>query len=560
MFLNRGIDLYEIEHYLNTTENDILDPMLLDNITEGAKMLISHISQNNKIFIQIDCDADGYTSAATLINYLYCLFPAFVQNNISYRVHSGKEHGVIVDTVPEDTKLVILPDAGSNQYDEHAQLKEKGIDVLVLDHHETEQESPNACIINNQLCQYPNKSLSGVGVVFKFCSYLDILLNTNYASNYIDLVALGLISDVMDLRSFETAYLVKQGLAQIRNPYFKTMVDKQSFVMKDIVTPIGVAFYVTPYINATIRMGSEQEKLTLFESMLDFKGYTLVPSTKRGCAGQTEILAEQACRNCTNIKNKQTIARDTSLEIIEQIIEDKQLLKNKILAIKLSKDLNINSTLTGLIANQLMGKYQRPVLLLRETKENDKIFWSGSARGYDKSSFKNFKDFVQKSNLTQFAEGHQNAFGTSIADDDFYQFIDYSNNELAQFDFSPSYRVDFIYSADNIISKDILDISDLNNIWGQGIEEPLIAIENIKITKDNISLMGKGTLKITLPNGISLIKFRSSNEEYEQLYSELGCVNINVIGRCNKNIWNGIISPQVLITDYEIIGKTEYYF
>ena len=68
------------------------------------------------------------------------------------------------------------------------------------------------------------------------------------------------------------------------------------------------------------------------------------------------------------------------------------------------------------------------------------------------------------------------------------------------------------------------------------------------------------TLKITLPNGMSLIKFRSSKEEYESLCSELGCVTINIVGKCERNIWNGIVSPQIIIEDYEIVGKTAYYF
>lgn len=77
-------------------------------------MLIQHLAQNDKIFIQVDSDVDGYTSAAILINYLYMIAPNVVQNNISYRMHEGKQHGIILDTIPEDVKLVIVPDAGSN--------------------------------------------------------------------------------------------------------------------------------------------------------------------------------------------------------------------------------------------------------------------------------------------------------------------------------------------------------------------------------------------------------------------------------------------------------------
>ena len=108
---NRGIPLNEINHYLNTTDGDILSPSLITNMKEGAAMLVRHIYQNDKVFIQVDSDCDGYTSAAALINYLNCLFPSFTQNNIIYRIHKGKEHGLIPDTIPTDVKLVIAPDS-----------------------------------------------------------------------------------------------------------------------------------------------------------------------------------------------------------------------------------------------------------------------------------------------------------------------------------------------------------------------------------------------------------------------------------------------------------------
>jgi hypothetical protein len=68
------------------------------------------------------------------------------------------------------------------------------------------------------------------------------------------------------------------------------------------------------------------------------------------------------------------------------------------------------------------------------------------------------------------------------------------------------------------------------------------------------------TLKITLSNGTSLIKFKSSQEEYEKFQNGMGCITINIVGRCERNVWNGRVSPQIMIEDYEIIGKQEYYF
>ena len=493
------------------------------------------------------------------------MFPAYVRNKLTYRLHEDKNHGIILDTIPEDVKLVIIPDAGSNQYEEHAALAARGIDVLVLDHHEAEYESPHACIINNQICDYPNKALSGVGIVFKFCSYIDQLLNTNHADKFRDLVALGMIADMVSLREFETRHLVVSGLSQIRNPYFKRMVEVQSYSLKDEITPFGIAFYIAPYVNATVRVGDKNEKLMLFESMLDYQGYQLVPSTKRGCKGQTETKVEQACRNCTNIKNRQTKARDASLETIEQIIEENNLLENKILAIKLKPEMALDKNLTGLVANQLMAKYQRPVLILNKCINNEtkEISWEGSGRGYDKSKLDDFRSFLNNSNLVMYAEGHASAFGSGVLDVNFKKLIQYTNEQLKDYDFAPSYKVDYIFKYDDMNVSDILDIASLNSVWGQGVEEALVAIERIKVNKDNIRLMSADknpTLKITLPNGISVIKFRSSKEEYEALCSELGCVTINIVGKCERNIWNGIVSPQILVEDYEIVGKTEYYF
>ena len=563
VLVNRGIPYDQINHYLNTTDNDILDPRLIPHLDEGAKMLIKHISQNDKVLIQVDSDCDGYTSAALLMNYLYCLFPSFVNNNISYRVHMGKQHGIIPDTIPEDVKLVIAPDSSSNDYEAHEYLNLSGVDVLVIDHHEADHISEYACIINNQLCDYPTKSLSGVAMVWPFCCYIDMLSKTDHAQKFLDLLALGLVADMMDVRDFETRRLIDKGLQQIRNPYFRGAIDKDQFHFTNEITPIGVAFYIAPLINATTRVGTQEEKLMLFESMLDFRGYELVPSTKRGCKGQAETRVEQACRNCTNIKSRQTKIRDNSLEKIEQIIANQNLLSNKILIVQLD-DLITDRNLTGLIANQLMSEYQRPVLILNKIENEDgTITWEGSGRGYDKSRLKDFRGFLENNKYVMYAEGHANAFGIGIRDEDISAFIASTNSALDGFDFTPIYNVDFIYKSDELTPDEVIDIAGMKSLWGQGVEEAEIAVEGIKVHKDNIRILSPDknpTLKIMLPNGINFMKFRSSEEEYNKLYSELGYVTINIVGECERNIWNNKISPQVMIKDYEIVDRANYYF
>ena len=94
---NRGIKLENIKHYLETTDKDILNPLLIDNMLPGFKMIAKHIAENHIIVIWVDSDCDGYTSAAELVNYLHNLFPGFVENNIIFIFHPGKEHGIIAD-------------------------------------------------------------------------------------------------------------------------------------------------------------------------------------------------------------------------------------------------------------------------------------------------------------------------------------------------------------------------------------------------------------------------------------------------------------------------------
>ena len=569
VLLNRGIQ--DVQHYLNTDDTDILSPLDLDNIKEGAKLLVSHIAQKSKVLIQVDSDYDGYASSAILINYLNNLFPAFVQNNISYRMHTGKQHGIVLETIPEDVKLVIAPDSASSDYEQHEELAKRGVDVLVIDHHEAPEVSKYACVINNQLCNYANKALCGAAVVHKFCSYLDTLMGTDYAANYTDLVASALVADMMDLRTFETKHLVQQGLKNVVNPYFKGMTIKNDYSLGGKVTPFGVAFYIAPYVNAVTRSGTMEEKIVLFESMLEFKAFEMIPSTKRGCKGQFETRVEQACRNCANIKNRQTKTRDASLEIIEQLIEEQNLLDNKILLIKLGEAQR--TTLGGLIANQLMSIYQRPVLILSETKHeildeqgkvvDTEIWWEGSGRGPNLPGLEDCKAFYESSGLIEYGQGHANAFGVGIRDVKIDKFLNWCNNALKDFDFTPNYKVDFIIDAKKLSESkcDLYNLTDYEDIWGQEVEQPKIAVSDLVITKDNIQLMKGTTLKIMTSGepDISFIKFKVTEQEFEILSpSDLGCVTIDVIGVCERNSYND--KPQIIIKDYIIKDRQDYYF
>lgn len=564
VLVNRKIPYNETHHYMNTSDADISDPTAFgDCIEKGAKMLVSNIQQESNTLVICDCDCDGFTAAALLINYLNDSFPSFVQNNLKWYVHEGKQHGLsdCMDYINQkDFKFIIVPDAGSNDYELHKELKDRGIDILVMDHHEAEYVSEDACVINNQLSDYPNKELSGVGVTWQFCRYLDRLLGTSYADYYIDLVALGNTGDMMSLTSIETKHLINKGFLpeNIHNPYIYEMWQKNKFKLGEHITSIDAAFYIVPMINAVQRSGSIEEKELLFKSMLKSDAFKMIPSNKRGHKpGEEERLVDQAVRMSTNVKNRQTRTQDAGMELLEKKIEKEGLLKHKVLLFTL-KDGQVDRNIAGLIANKLAAKYQRPCCVITETDNN----YQGSARGYETSGLTNFKDICEESGV-EWAQGHQNAFGVCIAADKLESFIDNTDRALADMSSEPVYYVDYIYTGGDVNPQDILTIGGLKELWGKDFNEAMVAIKDLKVSKDMVQIYRKSsnTLKITLPNKVNIMKFNATDEECEMLENQTGAyVQMDVVGTCHINEFFGNVTPQIFMEEYEITGSGKYLF
>lgn len=216
-----------------------------------------------------------------------------------------------------------------------------------------------------------------------------------------------------------------------------------------------------PLVNAITRIGSVEEKLLLFESMLEYKAYEKIASTKRGCVGQFESRVQQSVRTCKNVKSRQDRARDSLFDTIVKKIDDENLLQNKILAIKVDEDSPMNKNITGLVANKLMSKYQRPVMLLNHNED----VWMGSGRNRPIEELPSLQDFLIKSNLVNFAEGHDNACGISVSENNFEELIQYSNDKLKGVEFIIKHDVDLIYPADSPqINSDIYSLAELKHV------------------------------------------------------------------------------------------------
>ena len=168
---NRGIDDYYT--YLDLDESVVIPYQKLDNIENAVDLFMNHFNNKNKIGVLVDEDPDGFCSASMMYLYIKRMDENYP---VEYILHKrAKAHGLSDDVIiPNDIKLLIIPDAGTNDCKECKELSEQGVDILILDHHEKEEDNPYALIVNNQMSNsYPNKCLCGAGVVYRFLQALD---------------------------------------------------------------------------------------------------------------------------------------------------------------------------------------------------------------------------------------------------------------------------------------------------------------------------------------------------------------------------------------------------
>lgn len=125
----------------------------------------------------------------------------------------------------------------------------------------------------------------------------------------------------------------------------------------------------------------------------------------------------------------------------------------------------------------------------------------------------------------------------------------------------PVYSVDYIYENKNVNSQHILEIGMLEDLWGKDMDEPYVAIKGLKLTKDMVEIYERrtNTIKIKLPNGVSIMKFLATDEEC-RLFNPDGFIELDIIARCDINEWNGNRYPQLLIEDYEVVDSCKYFF
>ena len=542
------------------------------HMEEALDLLWKHLDNEfSHIHLIFDVDVDGLTSGA-----LYYLWhkERYPHIPITFDCNEGKRHGLnfdIVERIPKETTLLIIPDSSSSDVIFHEELYSAGYDILILDHHEFDTMQPTSAVIVNCMDgKYPNTNLTGVGVVYKFLEQyeLDLAHDLKHLDSLLPLVTLGQLADLADVRNLETRGLCLQGLEDFaeNNLLLKAIVEEQEYSMKGECNFTTISWYVAPLMNAIFRQGTLEDRIDLFKAICNFEEervYTPQRKTKDNPNKEpiVESLQKNIIRRAKSIKSHQDNEVKKEVKEIQSMVDE----TDKVIIVDITGIVSPGHS--GLIANRLAHQYKRPVILV-----NDK---GGSGRGYDEHPIENFNEWISQSGLIE-CSGHGNAFGITFTREQIPQLKEWCNEQLQDIDTEPVWHVDFEFDISKLKESHVKRVGQFNSSWGGfGMEEPLFAITGIQIETGDIQRLGaKATMmKFTTEiNGqeISFIRPFTGDEVYKEFICENAKrrgisrdsvgnkkIEVTLIGKFKINEFAGKQFAQVEIVEFDTKVATQ---
>lgn len=510
---------------------------------------------------------DGYTSSSILINYLYEIEPEYTTSHVHFIHHAGKQHGLadVYDSILSmQPDLVVVPDGGSNDVEQMQGLAAQGIRTLILDHHPISVDPLDdsfSLVLNVQASDYPNKSLTGAGVVWQFCRAMDELYPRECgprADKFIDLCALGNCGDMASYLEPEIRAIINIGFSNVKNPLLHEMIKAHAYTIdkRGGLNYLSAAFGIVPFVNAICRSGTMEEKEMFFQGMLTSRAFDKVESSKRGESGKLVYRYQEAVVVADRVKRRQTGLENDAMDIINSRIQEQHLDDNAIIVVKCEPN-EIEANIVGLAANRVQSKYQHPAIVLRRTRQvgDTEDVYRGSIRNYSHCEITNMRSLCESTGIPLYVQGHESAAGIAIAASKVDDFIAATNKLYEGVDFTPTYWVDYIWSPRQLAADTILEIANLT-IYGQEMPESMVAVESVPLSESNVTILGlakgKPTIKVEC-NGVEMMLFGTTEEEYQRFIEPN--MRLTAVCTCSKNTWNGVTRPQLIIQDYELTQK-----
>ena len=541
----RNIKVDDVNLFLNPKIKNLLpNPFILKDMEKAVSRTVESIQKKNKIGIFGDYDVDGATSSALLGNFFKS-----INQDVEIYIPDRKTEGYgpskkgFEKLIRNESKLIFTVDCGTLSFEAINYSKTKNVDVLVLDHHQSELELPDAhSIVNpNRFDDNSNlKYLCAAGVCFMFLVALnkklrdlkwfkDNNINEPNLLNYLDLVSLGTVCDVVPLVGLNRAF-VKQGLEIFKkktNLGIKTL--KNICGIESNINTYHLGYILGPRINAGGRVGK--------------------------CSHGANLLLSDNSKEIFKIASE-----------LELFNKERKILENNMLN-KIEKNIQINQNeptivlsghnwhggIIGIIASRLKEKYNKPTIII--SVEN----------GLGRASARSVLGFdigaliikAHQKNIIKKGGGHKMAGGFSLQEEKISEFKDFINLEFSKIEKKINRTNNLFY--DSKISPSALNenfYSEINLLspFGSGNPEPRFVIESLELLKS--SIVGEKHIKtiFTAPDGsvVKCVTFNAIKTDLETYLLRKDRKKINILGKLSLNEWKGQRKVEFIIDDISV--------
>jgi single-stranded-DNA-specific exonuclease len=533
----RGITTFDqAKTFFRPADTNIYDPFLMKDMDAASVRLASAIRGQQKVLVYGDYDVDG-TTATSLVYLFLKQFGLETAYFIPHRFKDG--YGISIEGIEKavelNADLIVSVDCGITAVEEAAYAKQKGIDLIICDHHNAGDVIPDAVAVLDPKrpgCSYPFDGLSGAGVAWKLiqATLSQLGLPDSNAGQYLDLVAISIASDIVPLID-ENRVLMRKGLQLLNESPrtgIKALADLINLEIGSISTS-QIVFSLGPRINAAGRMGDAGIAVELL------------------IAGNEETAANKAKELESINKKRRSTDSDTMKEAIAMVENSVNL--EKCSALVLHSD-EWHLGVIGIVASRIVDLYCRPTIMLSTVDGQIK----GSAR-----SIKGFNiyDALRSCEdlLIQFG-GHEFAAGLTMEHENLEAFRKrlqkVASADLCDEDFKPELRVD----AELDLSKvDLKFWKILNQFEPYGPQNlrPIFVSRGLRVV-GTPTVVGNGHLKMKVSQNDSdafdAIGFNM--HEYLPRIRESNGKGIDIAYVLEENNWNRKKSLQIRMKDIAV--------
>lgn len=531
LLLQRKIETYEqAKKFFNPSLKDLHNPFEMKDMDKAVQRILQAIENQENILIYGDYDVDGTTAVS-----LFYLFLSDLYNNVTYYLPDRYKEGYGVSfqginyASDNNISLIITLDCGIKAIDKVDYAKEKGIDVIVCDHHTPSSELPKAVAILNpkqKECSYPYDELCGCGIAFKLAQAINIVLERpeSFVFKYLDLVAIAIAADIVPVTG-ENRILLAQGLSLI-NEKPSIPVRKLLQIAKQPYTTTDLVFVVAPRINAAGRIAHANLVIELLTQKQE-----------------KEIISKAYEIEYLNDKRKR-LDEEITQEALVQIIENQE--ENKKTTVVFQPFWH--KGVIGIVASRLIENYYRPTLVF--TKNEDKLV--ASARSVSGFNIYNALEACQEY-LEQFG-GHKYAAGLTIKEENYNKFKEAFERIVSQ-----TIDKELLEQRINIDLE--IKLEDVSSIFFETLKRfapfgpenmtPVFLSKGVKAKE--FRAVGDGShLRIVLTNieeTVSFVAIGFGLADKKTLL-EKG-QPFDIVYQLEENIWNGRVSIQMRIKDIQ---------